>query len=69
MASVSVPEATKPITLLADIGRLNEWLSLADSMMARAKALTSRPNTRLQPICLAKIKRFLSYLTGESIHA
>lgn len=69
MASVSVPEATKPITLLADIGRLNEWLSLADSMMARAFALNRRPNTRLQPIGFAKSKRCLSYLQGESIHA
>jgi hypothetical protein len=67
MASVSVPGTNKPITLLAALRRLNEWLRSADSMMARANPLTPKPYRRLQPIQFARISVRLDYLTEESI--
>jgi len=54
MPSVSVPEAVKPITLLALAAACSEWLCFADSMMARALR-PPRPNTRMQPLRSAGI--------------
>ena len=70
MASASVPGTTKPITVLASQGRLNEWLRPADSMMARAHdAQLKAEYTTAADFATPRTKSNLHYLRGESIHA
>lgn len=71
MTKGTVPGRDKADNTSGCQAALNDRPLSADFMMARAHALTPRPNTRLQPFRFAddrNLELHCCYLIGESIH-
>ena len=71
MTKGTVPGRDKADNTSGCQAALNDRPLSADFMMARAHALTPRPNTRLQPFRFADDRNLdlhCCYLIGESIH-